>query len=109
MGKPAEETSNEVNNEKQVIITDALKAGKRVRRDSWPTGTFVFRQVPSTIAEDVIPKMTSLPEAVKVEFQRRGGSISYDNQLAIVNASNEITGYFPTAEDLLAPDWRILE
>lgn len=87
----------------------ALKKGLLVRRRCWPTGYFVFRQVPALIGTDIIPKMQSLPAAAKSEFGMRDRGISYDNQLAVVNGSNEISGYGFGSEDALAEDWEILE
>jgi len=94
---------------------DALKSGKMAKRQGHGENTFVFMQVPSTINKEVVPKMTSLPQSVKDEFERRFNDkqlqvcdISYSNQLAIVNSSNLITGYSPSPEDALADDWVIL-
>ena len=77
---------------------------------------FVFMQVPSTIGKEIVPKMQSLPQTVKDEFQRRFESpseqidaIYYDNQLALVNPSNLITGWSPSTSDALAVDWVILD
>ena len=96
---------------------EALKNGKRVQREGWNgKGLFVFMQVPSQIGKDIVPKMQSLPQSVKDEFQRRFENTSeqidaiyYDNQLALVNPSNLITGWSPSASDALAVDWVILD
>ena len=95
---------------------EALKNGKRVQREGWNgKGLFVFMQVPSQIGKDIVPKMQSLPQTVKDEFQRRFESpseqidaIYYDNQLALVNPSNLITGWSPSISDSLANDWVVL-
>lgn len=93
----------------------ALLDGRMVRRTSWPVGTFVFRQVPATIEKDIVPRMQSLPDSVKAEFDRRFNdesvqvdAIYYDWQFAIVNSSNLIISYSPSVEDTLAPDWQIV-
>jgi hypothetical protein len=96
---------------------EALKNGKRVQREGWNgKGLFVFMQVPSTINKEVVPKMQSLPQSVKDEFKRRFDNASeqidaiyYDNQLALVNPSNVITGWSPSTSDALAVDWVILD
>lgn len=89
---------------------EALKEGKRVARSGWNgKGLFVFRQVPSEIPAEVIPKMQSLPDSVKAEFGRRGGGITYQNQLAIVYPDNSIHGWAPSVSDSLAEDWEILD
>lgn len=88
---------------------EALKAGKRVAREGWNgKGLFVFQQVPSEIAAEVVPRMQSLPDAVKDEFARRGGSIRYSDQLALVKLDNSISGWAPSTPDSLATDWMIL-
>jgi Protein of unknown function (DUF2829) len=72
---------------------EALENGKRVARSGWNgKGMFIFRQVPSEVNAEIIPKMTSLPQLVKDEFIRRGGNISYKNQLAMVYPDNTIFG-----------------
>lgn len=89
---------------------EALKQGKRVAREGWNgKGLFVFMQVPSEIGAEIIPKMQSLPQTVKDEFAKRGGSISYSNQMALVNPNNSINGWAPSSSDTLAEDWVILD
>ena len=89
---------------------EALKQGKRVARQGWNgKGLFIFMQVPSEISEEIVPKMQSLPQSVKDEFARRGGSISYSNQMALVNPNNSINGWAPSSSDTLAEDWIILD
>ena len=96
---------------------EALNKGKMVTRELWKqSGEFVFMQVPSTIQKEIVPKMQSLPESVKTEFEKRFNnpdlqidSIYYHNQLAIVSASNLIAGFCPSVSDVMAEDWLILE
>jgi hypothetical protein len=89
---------------------EALKQGKRVSRQGWNgRGLFVFMQVPSEIESDIIAKMQSLPESVKNEFARRGGAITYQNQMAVVYPNNSIHGWTPSPFDALAEDWVILD
>ena len=96
---------------------EALKEGKKVQRTGWNgKGLFVFMQVPSTINREIVPKMQSLPQSVKDEFERRFNdpneqidAIYYDNQLALVNPSNLITGWAASVSDSLANDWVILD
>ena len=95
----------------------ALKEGKRVSRKGWNgKGLFVFMQVPSTISGDIVPKMTSLPQSVKDEFERRNGnsditplSIKYKNQLAMVYPDNTIYGWVASPSDVLGEDWEVLD
>ena len=95
----------------------ALNEGKRVQRTGWNgKGLFVFKQVPAEISKDIVPKMQSLPQSVKDEFQKRFddpdkqiSAIYYDNQLALVNPTNLITGWSPSTPDALAVDWIVLD
>jgi len=92
----------------------ALKEGKRVQRSGWNgKGLFVFMQVPAEIKKDIVPKMQSLPQSVKNEFERRFNeeqidAIYYNDQLGLVNTSNLISGWSPSTNDALAEDWVIL-
>jgi hypothetical protein len=89
---------------------EALQNGKRVAREGWNgKGLFVFRQVPSEIGFDIIPKMQSLPQSVKDEFAKRGGAITYQNQLAMVYPNNAIYGWVASPSDVLENDWCILD
>lgn len=96
---------------------EALKEGKKVQRMGWNgKGLFVFLQVSATINREIVPKMQSLPQSVRDEFERRFNdpneqidAIYYDNQLALVNPSNLITGWAASVLDSLANDWVILD
>lgn len=95
---------------------EAAKQGKMIQRQGWNgKGLFVFMQVPSEIKKEIVPKMQSLPDSVKAEFQRRFDSteeqidaIYYNNQMCIVGPSNLISGWAPSVSDALATDWIIL-
>ena len=51
---------------------EAIDSYSMVQRIKWKgENKFVFKQVPSEIPMSVVPKMQSLPEAVKNEFQNR--------------------------------------
>lgn len=91
-----------------------LQAGVPCRRSGWRPITpavgapFVFKQVPSEVPAAIIPKMTSLPQQVKDLVVARGLPLRYDNQFARVSADNEVSGYAPAPEDLLANDWEAI-
>jgi hypothetical protein len=99
------------------LAIEALKQGKRIQRSGWNgKGLFVFMQIPATITKDIVPKMTSLPDSVKAEFERRFNdpaeqidAIYYSNQMALVGPSNSVNGWAPSASDTLAEDWIILD
>lgn len=87
---------------------EALKQGKIVSRDGWNgKNLFVFRQVPSAVPADIIPKMTSLPPAVKEVLVKTGLPITYQNQFCIVYPDNSLHGWQPSGSDALATDWCI--
>jgi len=106
---------------------DAIKAlheGKRVARKGWNgKGLFIFMQIPSVINMDIVPKMQSLPQAIKDEFIKRHTSgvyptnvdpiemntIKYKNQLVIVYPDNTIYGWVASPSDILENDWCILD
>ena len=96
-----------------------LKDGLRVARTCWDRGTFIFRQVPNLVPAEVIPNMKSLPQSVKDEFQRRietgwgglenEGGLAYDNQVALVTGSTDISGWSFNVYDIFAEDWILLD
>lgn len=86
---------------------EALKEGKIANRAGWEKGMFVFRQVPSSVPVEIIPKMTSLPQAVKDVLVKSGAPITYQNQFCIVYPDNSLHGWQPSGSDALATDWEI--
>ena len=92
------------------LAVQALEQGKRVSREGWNgKGLFIFRQVPSEIEAEIVPKMQSLPQSVKDEFVKRGGNIRYKNQLAMVYPDNTVYGWVASPSDVLENDWCILD
>jgi hypothetical protein len=86
----------------------AAAQGKIISREGWNgKGMFVFRQVPSKVPTEIIPKMTSLPESVKAVLAERGGDITYQNQFCVVYPDNSFHGWQPSGADCLATDWCI--
>lgn len=87
---------------------EVARSGGMIARSGWNgKGMFVFMQVPSEIAFDTIPKMTSLPQKVKDELSSRKLNLFYSNQFAIVHSDNRINGWTPSPSDSLAEDWLI--
>lgn len=95
---------------------EALKNGEKLTRSGWNgKGLFIFRQVPSEIKREIVPKMQSLPQSVKDEFERKFNdpneqidAIYYNDQIAMVGKSNVITGWSPSVADCFAEDWIVL-
>ncbi len=94
-----------------------LQLGKMLTRTEWDGGYFIFKQIPSEIKKDIVPKMQSLPQSVKDEFEKRFNhknykfhqidSIYYDNQIGVVNNDNLIVSWTPTIVDIEANDWEL--
>lgn len=94
-------------------VEEALVAGKMLRRARWPKEHFIFRQVPSTIGKDIVPKMQSLPDDVKEFFERtfrkESRDIHYDNQVCYVGEANTLVNFAFQAADIFAEDWEELK
>lgn len=89
---------------------EALKEGKLVHRAGWNgKGMFIVKQLPAVIGTDIIPKMQSLPQSAKDVLMERNQSISYTNQMLIVNAEGRADSWVPSSSDCFAEDWEIKE
>lgn len=89
---------------------EAMKQGKLVAREGWNgKGMFILKQIPAVIGTDVIPKMQSLPQDAKDVLLSRDQSISYKNQMLIVNKDGRADSWVPSSSDCFAEDWYILE
>lgn len=123
----SEPESERKNNLPFGLAIEALKQGKRVQRAGWNgKGLFIFMQVPSSVDNSIVPRMTSLPQSVKNEFDQRlnnakehcskynvdpleVNSIRYQNQIAMVYPDNNIYGWVASPSDVLENDWIILD
>lgn len=97
-------------------ILDGLKEGLSYTRqaEGW-YGKFIVKQIPQTVPATAVPKMTSLPEPIKMRISTVGkddeylGTITYHDQVLIVTSNDyertTATSYIPTWEDLFADDW----
>lgn len=95
-------------NQPYAAALEALSQGLIVSHADLPSGTFIFRQVPSEVPASVIPRMSSLPDSVKAELIRRGGNIHYQNQWCIVHPSGTIEGWSERMGVLMSDQrWRI--
>ena len=97
---------------------EALKNGKCLTRSIWKNTDkkFIFKQVPAEIKQEIVPKMQSLPDDAKKQFQltfedanEQIDAIYYSNQIALVGLSNTIDSYSASAQDIFAEDWLIVE
>lgn len=79
----------------------ALTDGKRVRRDDWDEGIFLFRVMGGTaIVDHVSPLRHSIALGTRVERVPHIGMRTHDGAIAPWSAS---------AIDLLAEDWSVVE
>jgi hypothetical protein len=91
------------------LAIEAMKEGKKIYREGWNgTGMFVFKQVPTAIAPNIVPNMTSLPKSVKREFCLRNQGPSYGNQMAIVKSDGTVDSWVASSSDTFAEDWKVL-
>ena len=105
-----EKAYREINNLTFGLAIEALKLGKLIARAGWSgSGMFICKQVPSVIGLDIIPKMQSLPQAAKDNPIKREQSISYENQMLIVNSKGRADSWVPSSSDVFAEDWYIVE
>ena len=89
---------------------EALKEGQRIAREGWNgKGLFVYKQIPAEIGLHIIPKMQSVPQAVKDVMVKTGTTLNYTNQMAIVNANGRVDSWVASSSDTFAEDWVILD
>jgi hypothetical protein len=90
---------------------EAAKDGKRISREGWNgKGMFVFQRPGDTLAADFIPKVKSLPEAVKAFLAEQGRDIEFLPYLCMWSATGEVVnGWLASQTDMLSSDWCVLE
>lgn len=93
------------------MAIQALKAGYAVRRRGWnEKESFVVKQVPAHITEEIIPKMQSLPQSAKdIIMARENKYIDYTNQMLIINPDGCADSWLPSSSDVFAEDWEIVK
>lgn len=83
-----------------------LRKGGLVQREGWnDKGMFVFKQVPSKVPAEIVPKMSSLPQHVKDYMQAAKISPNYQCQMAIVTPDGNINSWVASSADTFATDW----
>lgn len=94
----------------------ALSIGGYAIRKSWienfgraENSPLIFRQVPSHIGMDIVPKMQSVPDLVKEVILSRGlDTLNYKHQIAKLYPHNTVVNYSPSVEDIEAEDWYVV-
>lgn len=83
-----------------------MRNGGIISRMGWNgTGLYVFRQVPSKVPANIVPKMSSLPQAVKDRMVADNISPDYQNQMCIVKPDGSIDNWVASSSDTFACDW----
>jgi len=91
-------------------ILKYLNLGQAAQREGWNgKGMFVFKQITAEIEAERIADMQSLPQPVKSILLRRKQSLSYSDQMNIVNAENRIDSWVPSVSDIFALDWQLVD
>lgn len=91
-------------------ILPCLRRGDVVTRNIFCDGLVIFMQVPANIRPDIIPNMTSLPNAMKKLLQAAGVGIYYHDQFVMYSFADNTCTYYPfDGDDLNATDWIIVE
>ena len=89
-------------------ICEFLGIGSVVRRAS-NNEYVIFLQIPQSIKEDIVPKMTSLSQQAKDFIMSTNGHIDYHDQCIKYNINTGAATYFiPTIEDINAIDWIVV-
>lgn len=92
-----------------MAFAECTKNGKLIGRKN-KEKYVITAQVPAIIEEDNIIKMSSLNNAAKNILLATCKRIHYHHQLLKINISTgEAEQYIPTAEDLFAIDWRVID
>lgn len=92
-------------------VLDALRNGERlVNATLTEMNAFIVRQVPQVVPEEVVPKMTSLPDSAKEHMA--GSEIRFTSQVLLVWWSSMqeqyiATSYVPSWYDIFREDWTI--
>ena len=83
-----------------------LRNGGMVAREGWNgKGMYVFKQVPSTVPANIVPKMSSLPDGVKEYMVVEARTPRYRNQMAITTPDGYIDSWVASSSDTFATDW----
>lgn len=92
-------------------VIEAMKVGECAYRESWKDkDTFILKQIPAHITDDVIPNMQSLPQTAKnIILKRKTSHIDYTNQMLIIYPDGRADAWFPTPSDIFAEDWIIID
>ena len=92
-------------------VLEALRNGERLVNGSLSVkGGYIVRQIPQIVPQEVVPKMTSLPDSAKEVAKY--GPIAFHDQVLLVYWDNELgcsaaTSYIPTWYDIFRDDWTI--
>lgn len=80
-------------------MIEAIKNGKKVRRESWSWNKFLY-YVPSAS----YPAMTDIAKSIA----NKDGKVLYKEYIAIYCKDSDVGFYTPTQCDILAEDWEVV-
>ncbi len=83
---------------------EALKEGKKVRREAWPSDTFLWLKPAARIKAEWCkdPLLKQLAE-------NNGGEIDAQGTICANFNNTIVSGFTPMQEDMLAEDWVIID
>lgn len=88
---------------------ERLRQGYCVAREGWnKDGMFVFKQIPSEIGLDIIPKMQSVPESAKSILLNRETTLKYTTQMCLVQPDGRVDSWVASSSDTFAEDWFVV-
>jgi len=89
---------------------EALKRGEIIARTGWnKSGMFVFRQIPTEIPLEIIPKMQSVPAPAKEHMLKLETTLKYSNQMALVQPDGRVDSWVASSSDTFAEDWFVVD
>ena len=82
---------------------EALKEGKKVRREDWPEDVFLWLKPAAKVKSEWCkdPLLKSLAD-------KNGGTIDAQGTICAHVDGTIVSGFTPMQEDMLAEDWEIL-
>ena len=91
----------------------AMEEGKMVTREDMPSNMFLFKRSETEVKPDIVPKMNSLPQAVKQRLEDTGYSLEFFSQINQVVIKDEdetayITNYDIQNADVFGEQWIVL-
>lgn len=106
--------TSKINNLNFGQAIEYLKKGYALTRQIWINeNIYIIKQIDSSITQNIIPKMTSLPQSCKTLLMNSETPIiNYTNQCLKITQTkngNFATNYIPDWNDIFADDWCVID